>query len=353
MRLGFGYDCMKQRSRILVAGIGGASLGAEVFKCLRRAEAYTIFGCDISELAFGHFMEGFEKTFRVRRDHYIEDILALCRENHIQALVPGGEEPMVLISESADKFAAIHVKIACNSPDVVAVCSNKAFLFDRLKDKGIPIPQTVTVHDASVLSGTSFPVPCVVKPAEGTGGSALVFLAGTREEAIVYAEFILRQRSTVLFQEYLPEDEGEYTVGVLSYPSGRHVGTIAMRRWFHTKLSVATRTRYGLISSGYSQGLIDEFPEVCRQATGIADILGNAGPMNIQGRFVKGRFYPFEINPRFSASTYLRAMAGYNEIHLFLQYLLFDTVVPPSPIRYGYYLRSFDEVAVPKEDVPT
>ena len=37
---------------VLIAGIGGGSLGTEIAKSLRLAGAYRILGCDVSPLAF-------------------------------------------------------------------------------------------------------------------------------------------------------------------------------------------------------------------------------------------------------------------------------------------------------------
>jgi carbamoyl-phosphate synthase large subunit len=72
--------------------------------------------------------------------------------------------------------------------------------------------------------------------------------------------------------------------------------------------------------------------------------------MNIQGRMRGGTFYPFEINPRFSASVFLRAMAGFNEVDLFLRSLLGGRPAP-GPIRPGFYLRSLSEVFVPRAEL--
>ena len=59
-----------------------------------------------------------------------------------------------------------------------------------------------------------------------------------------------------------------------------------------------------------------------------------------------GVLIPFEINPRFSASTYLRAMAGFNEVQMLLDY--YDTgLIPKQPkIKCGWYLRSFTEMYI-------
>lgn len=75
------------------------------------------------------------------------------------------------------------------------------------------------------------------------------------------------------------------------------------------------------------------------------------GPINIQGRVRSGVLMPFEINPRFSASTYLRALAGFNEIDMLLGYLITGELPSPISIKPGWYLRSLTEDYVTKEAV--
>jgi carbamoyl-phosphate synthase large subunit len=176
-------------------------------------------------------------------------------------------------------------------------------------------------------------------------------MASNRSETELYVEHLLHNGYTALVQEYIGLDEGEFTVGTLFLPDGRLLGSVAMQRMFNAKLSVSVSTPAGLISSGYSQGLIDEFAEVRAQAEKIARALGSVGPMNIQGRVRKGVLIPFEANPRFSASTYLRAMAGFNEIDMYLQYVLYGINPVVRPIRPGYYLRSLSELYLPKEAI--
>jgi len=81
---------MNSKANILIAGIGGASLGTEILKCLLLVkERYTIFGCDISPLAFGHYQEGFKQTFIAERNNYIESIIEICRNARIECIIPG------------------------------------------------------------------------------------------------------------------------------------------------------------------------------------------------------------------------------------------------------------------------
>ena len=332
------------RVAVLVAGIGGASLGSEVVKSLQHAGAYDVHGCDVSPLAFGHFMPGLAGTFVPDRSRYEESILDYCLARGVRAVVPGGEEPALLISRAADRYRAAGVEVAGNAPEVVALCSDKGRLFDRLRELGLPMPFTATVRD--VRDVPDRPGPLVVKPAVGSGGSSLVFLAADREEAAAQVALILKSRDAAVVQEYVPDDEGEFTVGVLHLRNGALAGSVALRRLFHTKLSVALRSPLGLLSSGYSQGLVEDAPEVRRQAERIAEALGSRGPLNVQARLRGGVLVPFEVNPRFSASTHLRTLAGFNEVHAFLQALLRGRSPEPFRLREGYYLRSLTEAYV-------
>lgn len=340
---------MSRKLTVLIAGIGGASLGTEILKCLLLAGRYEVYGCDISPLAFGHYQHGFRGTLLVDRDDYVGSVLRVCAETGAQYVIPGGEEPMVLLAREGERLAAAGVGFAGNDPAVVTRFSDKRLTFETLAQMGIQTPITLTVKEPRDLDPMRY--PCVVKPATGSGGSTFVFLAGDREEALLYVSYLTRNGSTAIVQEYLPEDEGEFTIGVLSLPDRRVAGSVAMRRLFNSKLSVLHRGRLGLISTGYSQGYIDEYKTWRETAERIAVAIGSAGPINLQGRVRRGAFVPFEINPRFSASTYLRAMAGFNEVDVFLQFLATGHVNQASPLRPGYYLRSLTETYVPPEGV--
>jgi carbamoyl-phosphate synthase large subunit len=333
---------MNSSTKILIAGIGGASLGTEILKSLILAKRYAVYGCDISELAYGHYEEGFKRTFLVDRETYGASIINICRSEGIEYLIPGGEEPMVLLGAEKKALTKNKIKLVGNSDAVIKTFSDKFESFVRLKELGFRVPNTKTIIMEDDYA--DFTYPCIVKPSVGSGGSSFVFLAGDKEEAKIYYEYLNKNDKIPVLQEYLPADEGEFTVGVLSLPNRDVVGSIALKRIFNSKLSVSYKGKYGLISSGYSQGLIRDFPDICRTAEEIAAAIHSEGPINIQGRLVDGSFIPFEINPRFSASTYLRALAGFNEIDVFLQYLINNRFDKPEILRPGYYLRGFSEL---------
>lgn len=335
--------------KVMIAGIGGASLGTEILKSLRLADGYQVYGCDISPSAFGLYESGFVKTYRLVSDDYVSNVLSACRDAGVKYLIPGGEQPMTLLGAASKIFASSDIHLLANSADVIARYSDKEATFKLLQERGISIPRTIAINKKENLEWVR--LPCIVKPATGSGGSAAVFFAVSADEAMIYAEFIQRTGSVALAQEYIDEREGEFTIGVLSLDDTRVIGSIALRRALDAKLSVAYRGRGGLVSSGYSQGFIDSYPDLCQQAEKIAAAIGSRGPINVQGRVRDGVLLPFEINPRFSASTYLRAMAGFNEVDTLIQYLE-DGNIPARPlIKRGWYLRSLTEQYVSSEEL--
>lgn len=333
----------KNKKNILITGIGGASLGTEIFKSLKLSRRYRIFGADISPYAYGLYQKGFAKTYLIKRKSYIRDLLAICKKEKIDAILPGGEEPLLLLSEKRDVFQQKDILLAINSTKVIKLCTDKIKIFDYLRKHGIPVPITRIVEPTDTLK--SFTCPCVIKPSTRSGGSIFTYLAEDEKEATLYIDYLKKRNIKAIVQEYIPDAEGEYTVGLLHLPkpSGELVGSIALKRLFHAKLSVLMKNEDRVISSGYSQGLIDNFKEIREQAEKIAKILNSKGPLNIQGRLKNNIFYPFEINPRFSATTYLRAIAGFNEVDIYLQYLLNKKKPSLGKIKYGYYFRTLAE----------
>jgi carbamoyl-phosphate synthase large subunit len=340
---------MNNPIRVMIAGIGGASLGTEICKSLLLADNYKIYGCDISKTAYGLYEKAFVETFKVNRNSYVSEVLSVCKEINISFLIPGGEQPMLLLNEAKNVFSAAGIQILSNSKEVIERCSNKSETFRFLNQVGIPIPQTTIIKNKNDIKNIG--LPCIVKPAMGSGGSVSVFLAMSVDEAMIYSEFIKNNGNTPIAQQYICEEEGEFTIGVLSLPTGQVVGSIALRRVLDAKISIAYRGKGGVISSGYSQGHIGNYDNLCSQAEEIALAIKSCGPLNIQGRVLNGVLLPFEINPRFSASTYLRAMAGFNEIDMFIKYLIDGKIPNCSEKKTGWYLRSLTEKFIAEKEL--
>lgn len=340
---------------VLIAGIGGGSLGLEIFKSLRHAGGYRLIGTDISEKAFGLYLEGFAETHLLSRPpgtDYVGHLLKICRKEKVRVLAPGAEEVQRILSQNRRLLEKEGLLLMLNSEEVCSLCSDKAGQMQFLGARKIPVPATREIRTEDEMEGFD-KFPCVVKPAAWSGGSNLVFIAEDRGEAAFFVRYLLRRGFRAAVQEYIPSLE-EFTVGVLSDRSGEIIGSIALKRFLDQKLSVNSRYGDRVISSGWSQGEIGEFPQVRQQAERIARALNSTWALNIQGRLDANRvFYPFEINPRHSGTTYFRTLAGFNEPHILIQRCLLGRSINPGRLREGYYLRALTEEQVPAGEIRT
>jgi carbamoyl-phosphate synthase large subunit len=342
---------LQEATEILVAGIGGASLGTEIMKCLRLAGRYRIIGCDISRHAYGHYADLASCTKVVAADRYAEAVLDLARRTRVKAVIAGGGEPLRLLNEAEPDFARAGIVLVGNNARTTSLAEDKRAVAANLDAAGILQPRWVAPEHPEDESLRALEGAMVVKPAFGSGASRFVFLVEDYAAASVYVNYLRRNGLEPIVQEYVSEEEGEYSVGALNRGDSSWVGAIVMRRIFVNELSIRSKTRLGLISSAYGQGVFGDFPAVAEAARNIAAALGSTGPLNIQGRMRRGQFIPFEVNARFSGSCFLRALAGFNEADLMIREQLFGEPIEMPPTRFGWGLRGLSEVLVAEEDL--
>ena len=190
-----------------------------------------------------------------------------------------------------------------------------------------------------------------------------VSVAQDRDELMNLGRYLLNGGRKIIAQEYVGTPQAEFTVGVLTSMAGELINSIALKRFPQSGLgnrvrvpNRTTRRELGdllVISSGISQGEIGRFPEVTQECERIASTLGCRGSLNIQCRYVDGRVVVFEINPRFSGTTSLRAIVGYNEPDVLIrEHILNERVERRFAFRSGVILRSLAETLVQNLDVP-
>ena len=310
---------------VLITGVSGGSIGEQVCKSLLMGRhTYQLVATNTTRDATKVIRANMVDVLPVASsDEYIDALLDLVRRYEIQFLIPGSEPELIKLSKNLDAFSNLDLKVLINAPQVIATCVDKKSTFEFLSQNGFHVPYTVLSESADNKINHSVSFPCIIKPALGGGGSAATFIAQDQEELNFFVRYLIKYGYHPLIQEYIPDAENEYTVGVLHSPRGKLIGTVVLRRQMlaglSNRLRIANQTgrpemgRMLAVSSGISQGEIVEFEPVRRIAEKIAKTIGSVGPLNIQGRWDGSRFIPFEINPRFSGTTPMRALAGFNE----------------------------------------
>lgn len=347
-----------RRRRVLVTGVGGRSVGSGILHALQRARGgeaaarWEVVAADADPFAWGLYAAPLRVVLpRAHEPSYLSRVAEVIAQLGIVAVLPGTEAETAVLA--ANPTAVAPAVAITNRPELMDLMMDKRRLFARLTELGVDTPRTqLATTWRELVDAIGFPV--LFKPAIRSGGSRGVRIA-TDEDA---ARRILEERAadidTTIVQECLPFEDDEFTVGILSDRDGRIIDSIVL----HRKLvglsrldSVVHGDREYAVSSGYSQGFISERADVRDACERLARLLGSCGPLNVQLRAHRERIVVFEVHPRFSGTTPIRADAGLNEPDLLLRNALDGERFGRMGVGAGMVaIRAFEHVLVPLKD---
>jgi len=350
---------MRHNITVLITGVGGGGLGEQLIKALRLSESvtYRIIGTDVTEISKGmKEADVAEIVPFASNPTYIPMLLKLCEKYGVQVLLPGSEPELKVIGDSQHLFRDQNIFLPINTKEVLDICFDKFKTVNFLKSNGFYYPLSVKVRSTDDLNAVNF-YPAVLKPSVGGSGSANIMIAQSNQELIVFGQYLLNTYKEFIIQEYVGTPEHEYTVGILSTMEGDIINSIALRRFISSglgcKIKISNRTSREdlgsnlVISSGISQGEVGKFDFITKECENIAHVLGARSAINIQCRYYQEKIYVFEINPRFSGTTSLRAMMGYNEPDILIRkYLLNETIENNFLFRTGHIMRGLSETII-------
>lgn len=346
---------------VLVTAIGGGGHGEQILKALRLASPgrYRIVGADMNPKSAQFSLCDESVVLPAASDPtYMDRLLESCRRLSVHALFHGCEPELKVFSDNRDAITGEGILLPINPRSTIDLCMDKEATMRFLAERGFDPPRYWAIDSSQDLEQIDV-FPVVLKPSVGGGGSANVHIAQNARELQLYAELLRLNEPGVRFviQEYVGRPDSEFTVGVLHDLDGQLLNSIALRREIKSMLNIRIRepNRTGrvdlgsslVISSGISHGEVGRFPEVTGPCEAIAAAIGARGPVNIQCRLVDGKVKVFEINPRFSGTTSIRAMMGYNEPDLLIRRHVFgETIEPRFAYDCGMVIRTLSETVI-------
>jgi carbamoyl-phosphate synthase large subunit len=343
---------------VLLTGIGGGGHGEQILKALRLGELeYEIVGTDISDAcANRNRVDKFVKLPRANDPIYLDELRSLARSERCIAIFHGSEPEMAVLSRFKSILEADGFYIPVNPPSVLDICQDKVRTMTYLSSRGFRTPKFVEVRGLADLDPWKL-LPAILKPSVGGGGSANVFIVQSRDELLTFSRYLLSICDCFIVQEYVGSPDQEYTVGVLFGKDGALINSIAIKRVINNALTIRAqvpnrtgRSEFGsrlVISTGISQGHVADWPLVRAACEDMAASLLPTAPVNVQCRVADGVVVPFEINPRFSGTTSLRAMAGYNEPDILIRRdVLGQEVQARFPYKEMVILRGLEEHSI-------
>jgi carbamoyl-phosphate synthase large subunit len=298
---------MSNKKTVLVTAAGSFS-AVNIIKSLKATNKYRVIAADIAPFSAGVFRA--DTGYLVPREggngRFITRLLEICEKEKVELLIPSFDTEFPYIFARKHDFESLGVKVLIGNETLIHISNDKYELGKFLSGKGFRSLKTFLDSDKErAISELDFPV--VIKPRFGWGQRGFFIVNDLQE-----LEFALKENDKSGFesiiQEYINEDEGEFTNSVSVTTDLDILGAICMKR--------------KLIKGESRTMIVDDFPDLCSQMIEMTKAIASPGPINFQCRLRDGEAYVFEINCRFSTTNVVRAVCGYNEVALLAENFL-------------------------------
>jgi carbamoyl-phosphate synthase large subunit len=315
---------------VLVTG-SGSVYGLGIIRALKASVLpIEIIATDINPYSLGLFFadKGFIAPRAADEECYFVFIENLCKEHQIKAIFTGSTAELSFYAKNREPLEkSTGTKVFVNSPTVIETCSDKWQTMCHLSRSGFQIPASIRYpEDAGTLSSfiKSGGFPLIVKPRGGRGSEGVV-LVKDKQQLLEN----VKGKKGLIIQEYLTDEEQEFTVGICINQKGKVISKIALKRYLQEGVSIAA------VSDGYH--------DIADYCAVVASTLGAYGAINVQLRLKDGKPVIFEINPRFSSSTGMRLLFGINEPESLIRSEVLCQEVIPSRAATGLVLRQYSD----------
>ena len=290
-----------QKLKILFTSVGRRVELMEAFRAAAKQLAIDleIWGADITETAPAlFFCDKKVQVCRIRDERYIPQLIALCKQEKMTAVVPTIDTDLLLLSQNVEKFEEIGVKVIISAEDKIQICRDKRLTAKYFQSLGLNSPMAI---DNYRLYNGGF--PAFIKPKDGSS-SIFAYRVNDQEELLSFT----KQVPDYIIQPFI--EGNEYTIDIFCDFVGNPI-YITPRERLAVRAGEVLKTK------------------ICADETMIEEIrrlledfkpCGAITVQLIKQKESNKNFY-IEINPRFGGGAPLSMKAGANSAEALLKLL--------------------------------
>jgi carbamoylphosphate synthase large subunit len=359
MEVGLSREETNRRDTIVITGVGGG-VGQAILRALRLAQTdYRIVGLDMDPRGAGLYQ--CDEAYVVpaaKSSSYVSSLKDILARECPAVLLPGSDPELLVLARARSELEVTGTRVLVGSPAVVSICRDKLESARFFREHGSPFVRTVAAADALALAD-EVGFPLVVKP---SGGSASrdVTVAFQRDDLAPYLN-----RTGYVVQEFAVPSHWNVNQGAAGqdavYKDGalRQEDEISVQVVFDHEASLlgmfcsVNRLQSG-VPMFVDPASIPEAEAVIEKMAWLLAERGLIGPCNFQCRLAERGPMVFEINPRFTGISGVRAAMDFNAVDAVLRRMLVSESVESarSSLRRRMDvlgMRFVDEITVSRE----
>lgn len=315
---------------VLVTG-AGAGVGHSIIKALKLSAIKTnIIAADCDYRAAGLYRADAAYLIpRFNNPQYVARMIEICNQEKINLVFIGTDVELPALAKNKEAIeSTTTATVVVSDAETIALADDKWETIQFLKKYNFPHPKTWLASTMKQsLKEITFPV--VVKPR--VGARSIGFRIAQNEPQL---EQYVTQTDNAVIQEYLADDESEFTCGAFFW-DGKCYGVITAQRWLRSGDTYKAHF--------YHDAELTDF------ISQVGAKLNITGPCNFQLRKTADGPKIFEINCRFSGTTGAASFLGFNVVNTLIQQVMFDRPMQPLSFKESFMLRYWNEVFVAPE----
>jgi len=296
----------------------GSGVGQSIINSLRLSNLPIItVGFGTNPFAYGSYdCDYYDYTPTIYSPDYIKNVIKKCQKYGVDLLIPGLDDEVLLYSQNEDEFNKFGIKAIFIGKEMASICRDKEKMsqeLNQIEDVFVKSYSKTTL-DQDLCSG-KIDFPFIAKPRGGFASRNIEIIRNTDDlikitDSHIIQELAIPTKTDPNYEFYMSQIKkgvlpqvSEISIQIVYSPEGRLMG----------RMSSFNRLNNGVP--------IEVVPFENKKIWDIVDKLtpkflemGLKGPLNIQGRITDKGFKIFEMNPRFTGITGLRAIMGFNEV---------------------------------------
>lgn len=178
---------------LLLTCVGG-ELAPQMIRILKASSGHDVkvIGVDARADAVGrHFADAFATVPRGSDSDYVDAIVDLVTQHHVDLVLPTSDEEALALAASRAELEGGDCRLACADIEVLKTVADKADCYARLAQIGVPVPdwrraESLDDLDAAVDAMIEAHREIVVKPAALRGGRGVCVIRSDISGARVY-----------------------------------------------------------------------------------------------------------------------------------------------------------------------
>lgn len=344
---------MLDRVTILLTG-AGAPGAPGIIKCFRKngEREINIVGVDMNNNAAGRkLVDKFYTVPAARSPEFIDEIMAICKKEKVQVVVPIVTRELGVFADNIDRFTDAGIAVSVMDKDSLNIVNNKIRLLEKMQELGLDTPEFIPCYSLDEIKAAfkkmGYPErPLCIKAAEGNGSRGIRLIDPFKS----HYDLLFNEKPTSMYMSYsdiisaLGEKNRIPDMMVMELLPGEEYGVDALCDKGEV-IFIAGRSNYP-VNSSIPQGCVIENRELPIDiAVKLIQKLKLSGNVNFDFKYdLHGRPQLMEINPRLSATIMSYCPAGVNLPYMQIKCLLKEDVPKMSILEGIRMQRRYSEV---------